>query len=70
MIVEAAFGVADIAVDYEEVDYSDDSPTRPRLLQFNPLAQVVVEGLVHHARQLLTQLHALDHPGHRQLQGG
>jgi GST-like protein len=39
-IVEAAFGVARIAVDCEEVDYSDDSPTRPRLLQFNPLGQV------------------------------
>jgi len=39
-IVEAAFGIAGIPVDYEEVDYSDDSPTRPRLLQFNPLGQV------------------------------
>jgi GST-like protein len=40
VIVEAAFNVAGIPVDYEEVDYSDDSPTRPRLLQFNPLGQV------------------------------
>ena len=39
-IVEAAFGIAGIPVDYEEVDYSNDSPTRPRLLQFNPLGQV------------------------------
>ena len=39
-IVEAAFAVAGIPVDCEEVDYADDSPTRPRLLQFNPLGQV------------------------------
>jgi len=39
-IVEAAFAVAGIPVDCEEVDYSDDSPTRSRLLQLNPLAQV------------------------------
>jgi GST-like protein len=39
-IVEAAFAVAGIPIDYEEVDYSDDSPTRPRLLQVNPLGQV------------------------------
>lgn len=39
-IVEAAFAVAGIPVDCEEVDYSADSPTRPRLLQFNPLGQV------------------------------
>jgi len=39
-IVEAAFAVAGIPIDYEEVDYSDDSPTRPRLLAVNPLGQV------------------------------
>ena len=39
-IVEAAFAVAEIPIDYEEVDYSDDSPTRPRLLAVNPLGQV------------------------------
>jgi GST-like protein len=39
-IVECALALAGIDFDYEEVDYSDDSPTRPRLLQFNPLAQV------------------------------
>ena len=39
-IIEAAFAVAAIPVDYEEVDYSDDSPTRPRLLKVNPLGQV------------------------------
>jgi GST-like protein len=39
-IVECAFALARIDFDYEEVDYSNDSPTRPRLLKFNPLAQV------------------------------
>ena len=39
-IVEAAFAVAAIPIDYEEVDYSDDSPTRARLLEVNPLGQV------------------------------
>ncbi len=40
VIVEAAFAVAGIPIDYEEVDYSDDSPTRERLLNVNPLGQV------------------------------
>jgi len=40
IIVECGFNLAGIAYDYEEVDYSDDSPTRPRLLQVNPLGQV------------------------------
>jgi GST-like protein len=39
-IVECAFALARIPFDYEEVDYSADSPTRPRLLQVNPLGQV------------------------------
>ena len=39
-IVESAFAVAGIPIDYEEVDYSADSPTRPRLLAVNPLGQV------------------------------
>jgi len=39
-IVECAFALAGIPFDYEEVDYSADSPTRPRLLQVNPLGQV------------------------------
>jgi len=39
-IVEAAFAMAGLPLDYEEVDYSDDSPTRPRLLAVNPLGQV------------------------------
>jgi GST-like protein len=40
VIVECGFNLAGIAYDYEEVDYADDSPTRPRLLQVNPLGQV------------------------------
>src|SRR5215216_801401 len=39
-IVECAFALSGIAYDYEEVDYSDGSPTRPRLLEVNPLGQV------------------------------
>ena len=39
-IVECAFALGGIEYDYEEVDYSDDSPTRPRLLEVNPLGQV------------------------------
>ena len=40
VIVEFAFNLAGIAYDYEKVDYSADSPTRPRLLEVNPLGQV------------------------------
>ena len=40
VIVECGLNLAGIAYDYEEVDYADDSPTRPRLLQVNPLGQV------------------------------
>ncbi|HLX23614.1 MAG TPA: glutathione S-transferase family protein [Usitatibacter sp.] len=39
-IVESAFAVAGIPIDYEEVDYSAESPTRARLLSVNPLGQV------------------------------
>ena len=39
-IVESAFALAGIPIDYEEVDYSADSPTRGRLLSVNPLGQV------------------------------
>jgi len=39
-IVEAAFAVAGIALDCEEVDYEAGSPTRGRLLEVNPLGQV------------------------------
>ncbi len=39
-IVEAAFALAGVPLDYEEVDYGADSPTRARLLEVNPLGQV------------------------------
>ena len=39
-IVEAAFALAGIPLEYEEVDYEAGSPTRDRLLQVNPLGQV------------------------------
>jgi GST-like protein len=40
VIVEAAFALAGVPFDYEEVDYGADSPTRARLLAVNPLGQV------------------------------
>ena len=62
VIVEAAFNLAGIPVDCEEVDYSDDSPTRPRLLQFNPLGQVptlvLPDGTV--MTESLAMLHYID----------
>ena len=39
-IVECAFALAGIPLEYEEVDYSAGSPTRDRLLAVNPLGQV------------------------------
>ena len=39
-IVEAAFALARVPLEYEEVDYSAGSPTRDRLLAVNPLGQV------------------------------
>lgn len=39
-IVEAAFAIAKVALDYEEVDYGGGSATRERLLAVNPLGQV------------------------------
>lgn len=39
-IVEAAFALARVPLDYEEVDYGAGSPTRERLLEVNPLGQV------------------------------
>ena len=39
-IVEAAFEVAGLPLDYEEVDYGFGSSTRSRLLEVNPLGQV------------------------------
>ena len=41
-IVESAFALANIPLQYEEVDYSAGSPTRERLLAVNPLGQVPV----------------------------
>jgi GST-like protein len=40
VVVESAFALAGIPLDYEEVDYSTGSPTRERLLSVNPLGQV------------------------------
>jgi len=39
-IVEAAFALARIPLEYEEVDYGAGSATRERLLEVNPLGQV------------------------------
>jgi GST-like protein len=39
-IVEAAFALAGVPLETEEVDYSEGSPTRARLLKVNPLGQV------------------------------
>src|SRR5687768_17162401 len=39
-VVECAFAVAGVALDYEEVDYGAGSATRARLLEVNPLGQV------------------------------
>lgn len=39
-IVEAAFAVAKLPLEYEEVDYGAGSATRERLLSVNPLGQV------------------------------
>jgi GST-like protein len=61
-IVEAAFAVAGLPLDYEEVDYSDDSPTRARLLKVNPLGQVpalvLPDGTV--MTESLAMLHYID----------
>jgi GST-like protein len=40
VIVEAAFRVAGIPYDYEEVDYDEPGPQRDRLFSLNPLGQV------------------------------
>jgi len=58
-IVEAAFRLAGIAFDYEEVDYSADSPTRARLLQVNPLGQV--PALVLPGGEVMTESLAMIH---------
>jgi len=68
-IVEAAFALAGVPLDTEEVDYSEGSPTRERLLSVNPLGQVPVlllpDGRV--LTESLAILHYLDdlEPGAR-----
>jgi len=61
-IVECAFALAGVALDVEEVDYSEASPTRERLLAVNPLGQV--PALVLSGGRVLTEslaiLHYLD----------
>ncbi len=68
-IVEAAFALAGVPLEVEEVDYSPGSPTRDRLLAANPLGQVPAL-LLPDARVLtesLAILHYLDdlEPGAR-----
>ena len=58
-IVECAFALAGVPLDYEEVDYSPDSPTRSRLLEVNPLGQV--PALVLPDGQVLTESLAIVH---------
>ena len=58
-IVECALTLADIAFDYEEVDYSAVSTTRDRLLALNPLGQVPV--LVTPGGAVLTESAAIVH---------
>jgi len=58
-IVESAFALAGVPLDYEEVDYSAASPTRARLLEVNPLAQVPV--LVLPDGRVLTESLAIIH---------
>jgi Glutathione S-transferase len=68
-IVEAAFALAGVPLETEEVDYSSASPTRERLLAVNPLGQV--PALVLPDGRVLTEslaiLHYLDdlEPGAR-----
>ena len=61
-IVECAFALAGLPLDYEEVDYAADSPTRPKLLAANPLGQVptlvLPDGTV--MTESLAMIHYLD----------
>ena len=61
-IVECAFALAGVALDVEEVDYSEGSPTRARLLGVNPLGQVpaLVLSRDHVLTESLAVLHYLD----------
>ena len=58
-IVEAAFAVAKVPLQYEEVDYGAGSATRERLLQVNPLGQV--PALVLPGRTVMTESLAIVH---------
>src|SRR5207248_3000352 len=55
----AAFALAGVALDREEVDYATDSPTRARLLEVNPLGQVPT--LVLPGGSILTESLAIIH---------
>jgi GST-like protein len=59
VIVECGLRLAGLPYDYEEVDYAPDSPTRPRLLEVNPLGQV--PALVLPDGKLLTESLAILH---------
>ena len=74
-IVECAFALAGVPLDYEEVDYARGSPTRARLLDVNPLGQVptlllpdgrvLTESLamVHYVDELAPQAGLIPPPG-------
>ena len=59
VIVEAAFALAGVPLDVEDVDYSAGSPTRARLLEVNPLGQV--PALVLPDRTVMTESLAIVH---------
>ena len=58
-IVEAAFAIAGIPLEYEEVDYEPGSATRDRLLEVNPLGQV--PALVLPSGEVMTESLAMLH---------
>ena len=58
-IVESAFALAQVALEYEEVDYSAGSLTRERLLETNPLGQV--PALILPGGQVMTESLAILH---------
>src|SRR5512140_2235502 len=75
VIVEAAFALAGVPLETEEVDYSAGSATRARLLEVNPLGQVpalvlpdgtvMTESLamIHHVNDLAPQAGLVPPPG-------
>jgi GST-like protein len=58
-IAEAAFALAGIPLELEEVDYEPGSPTRARLLEVNPLGQV--PALVLPGGEVMTETLAIIH---------